>query len=390
MGKSTFFRACTLKDIAVANYPFTTIEANHGVAHVRAKCPHVESQTPCNPKHGSCINGTRYVPVDLVDVAGLVPGAHEGKGLGNRFLDDLRQAHALIHVVDASGATDAEGNPVGAGTHDPMADVQFLEDEVDHWIRAILEDGWQRMAKRVESAGGLTLERVLAEKLTGLGLNEARTILALKASGLDAEKPSAWGGAQLLELARSVRRQAKPILVALNKSDQVGAGAIAQLVKRLSSTPAVATSADAEMALRNAAKAGLIGYQAGASAFELNPEKPLNAKQQDALDVIRGRVLQEHGSTGVMQALEYAAYELLGQIVVYPVEDESKLTDKDGNVLPDALLVSRGITAKELAYRVHTDLGDHFIRAIDARTKRVIGADHELADGAVVRIVSNK
>ena len=65
------------------------------------------------------------------------------------------------------------------------------------------------------------------------------------------------------------------------------------------------------------------------------------------------------------------------------------LTDKEGRILPDAFLLPRGSTAKDLAYKVHTDIGDHFIRAIDVRAKRVIGADHELKDGDVISIVSN-
>ena len=80
---------------------------------------------------------------------------------------------------------------------------------------------------------------------------------------------------------------------------------------------------------------------------------------------------------------------MLDLIVVYPVEDEHHLTDKEGRILPDAYFLPKGSTAQDLAYKVHTDIGDHFIRAIDARTQRVIGADHELKDGDVITIISN-
>lgn len=388
VGKSTFFKAATLKDVAAADYPFTTIDPNVGVAYLRTKCPHTDFDVECTPAHGECHDGTRFVPIDLVDVAGLVPGAHEGKGLGNRFLDDLRQADALIHVVDASGASDAEGNPVDAGSHDPVADVGFLESELDWWIDGILADGWDRLVRRAASAGE-KLERVLEDKLGGLGMREGDITLAIRHAKLDPKAADKWGPDGRFAFAQAVRRQSKPILVALNKADKVDAARVKELGGRLEPTPHQATSADAEVALRGAAKASLIAYEPGGDSFDLKDDGKLTSKQREALEVIRGHVLQEHGSTGVLQALERTAYELLDLIVVYPVEDETHLTDKHDRVLPDAFLVPQGSTATDLAYKVHTDLGENFIRAVDARTKRVIGADHEIADGDVVRIVAD-
>src|SRR3989338_6474207 len=99
-GKSTFFKAATLAEVAIASYPFTTIKANQGVGYVKIDCIDKEFKVQCNPNHGFCINGKRFVPVDLLDVARLVPGASEGKGLGNQFLDDLTKADALISILD--------------------------------------------------------------------------------------------------------------------------------------------------------------------------------------------------------------------------------------------------------------------------------------------------
>jgi hypothetical protein len=388
VGKSTFFRAATLKDVATADYPFTTIDPNVGVGFLRTKCPCKDFDVDCTPAHGECHDGVRFVPIDLVDVAGLVPGAHEGKGLGNRFLDDLRQADALIHVVDASGSSDPEGNPVDPGSHDPLADVRFLEQELEWWIDAILADGWDRTVNKAKTAGQ-KIERILAEKLGGLGMSEADVVAAIRSAGLDATTPQAWGDEGRFRFAVAVRRQSKPVLVAFNKADKVDRARVATLGAGLSEAPYRATAADSEVALRQAAKAGLIAYEPGGDDFTVADGASLNDKQRHALDVIRTKVLQEHGSTGVLQALEAAAYELLGLIVVYPVEDDSKLTDKKGRVLPDAFLVPKGATAKDLAHKVHSDLAENFIRAVDARTKRVIGADHALEDGAVVRIVAN-
>jgi ribosome-binding ATPase len=388
VGKSTFFKAATLKDVATADYPFTTIDPNVGVGHIRARCPHVDLKVACTPAHGECRDGVRFVPVEIVDVAGLVPGAHEGKGLGNKFLDDLRQAHALIHIVDASGATDAEGNAVAAGIHDPLSDVRFLESELDHWIDGILADGWDRLMKRAESEGA-KVERVLAERLAGLGMTEPQVHQAVRKAGVDPAAAVKWGPDGRFRFAVAIREVSKPVLVAFNKADKVSAARIQELRAQVKQAPTQVCAADAEVALRAASRAGLIAYEPGGASFTVPEAGKLNPKQQQALERIRHAVLEPHGTTGVMPALERVVSDLLGLIVVYPVEDEGKLTDKKGRVLPDAHLVRKGSTARDLAYRVHTDLGKNFIRAIDARTKRVIGADHELNDGDVVRIVAD-
>ena len=123
VGKSTFFNALTLLDVPMAPYPFTTIEPNRGIAAVRAPCPHPEKGTACTPGNAKCVDGTRWVPVALVDVPGLVPGAHEGKGLGHRFLDDLRAADGFVQVVDLWERPMPRGGPWrrGATTHPPRS-----------------------------------------------------------------------------------------------------------------------------------------------------------------------------------------------------------------------------------------------------------------------------
>jgi ribosome-binding ATPase YchF (GTP1/OBG family) len=120
VGKSTFFNAATDLDVQRGNYPFTTIAPNVGVTYARVGCVCREFGIQDNPVHSFCINGTRFIPVKLMDIAGLIPGASKGKGLGNKFLDDARQADALIHVVDAAGSTDTVGRPIIPGTGDPL------------------------------------------------------------------------------------------------------------------------------------------------------------------------------------------------------------------------------------------------------------------------------
>jgi ribosome-binding ATPase YchF (GTP1/OBG family) len=385
VGKSTLFSAVTLAHAEIASYPFTTIEANRGVAYVRAQCPHDEFKTTCDPKNSKCVSGTRYVPVKAIDVAGLVPDAHKGKGLGNKFLDDLRQAEALIHIIDASGSTDLEGNPCDVGAHDPLDDVQFLEDEITHWMKGIMFKDWHRLSRQVE-LNGKKVESSLADNLSGLGVTENHVHMALRDMELH-EKASKWTDEQLLEIAGKVRKHSKPIIIAANKCDIAPKENIKRL-QELEDYIVIPTCAEAALALRRASKAELIDYDLGADTFKILDESKLNEKQLKGLEKIT-TILKNNNGTGVQQIIEKAVFHLLDRIVVYPVEDEHKLTDHDGNVLPDVYLMPNGANAKDLAFKVHTDLGEKFIRAIDARTKRVIGADHELKDLDIIKIVAN-
>ena len=384
MGKSTFFAAATLAPAEIANYPFTTVEPNRGVAYIRAKCPHLELGKQCKPNNAICEGGVRLVPVDMLDVAGLVPKAHEGRGLGNQFLDDLRQASALVHIVDASGSTDFEGNVCPPGSHNPVDDVNFLEDELAYWISGILSRGWEKVARRTELEE-VPIERAMHEKLTGLGFAETQIHLAIRDSFLDA-KPTKWSKDDMLRLGHNLQKRGKPMVIAANKWDVAPKENIDALIA-LEGRIVVPTSAELELALRKAAKAGVIDYVPGASEFTIKDASKLSAGQTKALDMI-AEFLMRGGSTGVQQCIEETVHKLLNLIVVYPVEDETHWTDKKGNVLPDAYLIPRGSTARDMAFKVHTDLGQNFIRAINARTKMVVGHDYEVRDGDVLKIVA--
>ena len=377
-GKSTFFKALTLSDVEIANYPFATIKPNHGVGFIRVECADKEFKTQCNPREGFCLHNTRFVPVELLDVAGLVPGAHEGKGMGNKFLDDLRQADVLIQIVDCSGTTDLEGNTVEGA--DPLDEIKFLEDELHHWIGEIVVRNWSRSARAVES--GEKIENFLSERLAGLKFTREQVILALRKAKIS--KPVMhWGSEEGLTLAGYLQKIGKPIVIAANKADISSKDNI----EKLNKASAIITAADYELALKNATKVGLITYNSGDSDFSLNDDSQLNDGQKKALETIR-QFLKKHGSTGVQDCIETAVLEKLDLIAVYPVEDETHFTDSQGRVLPDAYLVPRESTAHDLAYKVHTDIGDSFIRAIDCRSKRIIGKDYELQDGDIIKIVA--
>ncbi len=388
VGKSTFFNATTDAHAEIANYPFTTIDANRGVMYVRKPCPCKGFNVKCTPHNSKCINGTRFVPMEAIDVAGLVPDACKGRGLGNKFLDDLRQADSLIHIVDASGSTDEEGNPCGTGKYDPINDVEFLEKEITYWLNGIIKKSWETVARRCKLEGK-KIEKMLEEKLTGLGIREEHIYDSIKKLNLNSENPSKWTDDELLKLSDYVRKVSKPMLIAFNKCDM----APDELLKKADTLKekgyiVVPTSAEAELALNGAAKKGLIEYEPGSNNFKILKESELTDKQLKGLEFIKTNVLDKFGSTGVQKCIEESV-KMLDLIVVYPVEDETHLTDKEGRILPDAYFMPRGSTAKDLAFKVHTDLGERFIRAVDARTHRVVGADNELKDGDVIRIVSD-
>jgi ribosome-binding ATPase YchF (GTP1/OBG family) len=386
VGKSTFFTAATLAPAEIQNYPFTTIKANRGVGHVRVPCPERDFDIRCTPRTGNCEDGTRYVPIEIIDVAGLVPDAHKGKGLGNKFLDDLRQASALIHVIDASGRTDFEGNATEG--HDPAKDVEFLDLEVSHWIKNIFLKGWDKRSRQVHMSGE-KVEKAIAERLTGLGINDLTVLEALRGAELD-DNILKWTEEDHLTLAREIRKVGKPMIIAANKVDLAPKENIEALKAfEKEGYLVVPTCAEYELALRRASKAGLIDYLPGDDKFTIKESAQLNVAQRKALDRITDW-MRGNGSTGIQRCLEEGIFRLLDLITVFPVEDENKLTDKDGRVLPDAYLVPKGTTAKEVAFKVHTDIGSGFIRAINVRTKRVIGADHEMENLDVIKIVSSK
>lgn len=385
VGKSTLFNALTLLNAPVGPYPFTTIDANKGTTYVRFPCPHGEKGGPCQPGNAPCEAGVRQIPVHLVDVAGLVPGAHEGKGRGNKFLDDLRQADGFLHVVDLTGGTTPEGVLAEPGSYRPEEEVRFVEEEIALWVADILGRQWEKQARSMELTGA-KMDEVIAQRLTGQGVSLAQVQTALRQSGLDQAHPSKWTSQDLLGLARALLASSRPRLVVANKADRASRSALDSLQKALPELPVQATSADLELLLRRARKAGLLEYRPGEGSFGVVEGRSLSPPQEKALTEAR-KFLAEWGSTGVIESVERLVFGAMQRVVVFPVEDESRWTDKQDRLLPDAHLVPKGTTARQFAYRVHTELGENFIRAVDGRTHRAWGADHPLQGGEVVRIV---
>ncbi len=384
VGKSTFFNSATDLSVQMANFPFTTIDPNVGIAFVRINCVCKELGVLDNPSNSRCIDGIRFIPIKLVDIAGLVPGAHSGKGLGNKFLDDARQSDVIIHVVDIAGSTDEEGRPVSLGDGDPLTDIEFVENEFDLWIHSLILKDWNKVVKESENLKQ-KIEYTISKRLSGLAISEKIIRKAINDLNLN-KKPLEWSNDDLLLLCKQIRQVSKPIIIAANKADLPSAEKNISKLKSLNRLffPCVS---EAELLLKRALQKNIIYYLPGDSNFEIKNEKNLSDKQKEALITV-SKVLKKFGSTGVQNILNHACFKILDKIVVYPVEDELKFTDKKGNVLPDARIVSKNITAKELANTIHKELGKGFLYAIDARSKQRISAEHILKNNDIIKIVS--
>ncbi|WP_373839440.1 redox-regulated ATPase YchF [Methanospirillum sp.] len=374
-GKSTLYRAATLAPAEIANYPFTTIDANRGVAYVRVPCPCTSLAHRC----GVCTDGIRYIAVHLIDVAGLVPEAHTGKGLGNQFLDHLRQADAIIQVIDASGSTDIEGNPDNPGTYDPMEEIPMLKTEMAMWLFGIIEKHWPKMQRQAQSRS-FSIYTGLAEVLAGLSIRDEHVMEAEREAGVELRLT---GSGDLIEFSKILMRLAKPTIVAGNKADL----APPELLAKVKGSGAILTSGAAELALRTAASSQMIVYHPGDASFSIPDEGKLSSAQKAGLLKMK-EYMDAQGGTGVQDIINKAVFELLDMIVLYPVEDETHLTDGQGRVLPDAFLMKKGSTPRDLAYQVHSDIGKGFLYAIDAKTKMRIKENAVLKDGDIIKIVS--
>ncbi len=386
-GKSTFFKSATLAEVDIADYPFTTINPSEAVGFVRIKDVSEEFSVEAEPRTGFVKKGFRFVPVNLLDVAGLVPNAYKGEGMGSQFLSDLNKADALIHIVDVSGSTNQKGEKVPPSTHDPAEDVRFLEEELDHWFRKVLKENWERLVKKVRTGGDPT--KILAEQFSGMGADKEMVREVFKKHSLEKEL-SSWSESDRSLFSRELRIKTKPMMIAANKIDVDGAEKnLERLKEEFPEYKIVGCSAESELALREASEKGLIEYVPGGEEYNVTEEsgRGLNEEQRRGLEFIKQEVLSKNNGTGVQEVLNTAVFSLLDYIAVHPVAS-SKLEDKDGRVLPDCFLLSDDTTPLELAYTLHSDIGDSFSKAIDRRTDKPVGKDSVLNHLDVIEIMT--
>jgi len=390
-GKSTFLNAACLTNAKVSELPFTTIEPNKGVAYIKTKCVCQDLNVEDNPKNSYCVNGDRFIPVNVLDVAGLVPNAHKGKGLGNQFLNDLIRADALIHIIDISGSLDETGKRIKMGENDPYDDILFLEKEINLWFKQILErEDWDKFLKSHAREKKQFIEE-LSRRLSGIKVNRKQIIQALKNSGLEGLTPSLWSDKDLLNFTKILREKSKPIVVVANKIDRENGMENFNRLKNNYPEKIIPCSALAEFYLRTYHQEKKIEYIPGSDNFKILDNNGFNQNELEGLKSIQEKIINLFGETGVQAVLNFTVFSTLNQICVYPISDINKFSDNKGNILPDAFLVKKGTLLRDFVRdKIHTDLADNFIFGIDARTKRRLGENYELKHNDIVKIVTAK
>ena len=384
-GKSTFFNACTLLNVNMANYPFTTIEPSTGVAYVKTSCVCKELEIEDSPVNSICIDNQRLIPVKIVDIAGLVPGASKGRGLGNKFLDDIRQADVLIHVVDLSGKTDEEGRILTDSKRDPIDDITMIETELNNWIYDIIDKDWDQIG-RTSTGDKKKFIDLLSDKLSGLSINQNHINISIKNAELVTKNVTEFSNEDKMNLVRELRKISKPIIIAGNKIDLAETDDYEDIKK--AGREIIPTASEAELLLRRASENDIIQYVPGNNHYTISESKEITKQQKNALETVKKHVLNKWDTTGVQLVLNFAFFNLLDMITVYPVEDENKYMNKKGNTLPDVYLLKNGSTAKDLAFKIHSEIGDKFLYAIDARTKKRLSNDYVLKNNDIIIIVS--
>ena len=386
-GKTTFFNSATLATADISNYPFTTKQPTIGNANAVTLCVHKELNLQDNPKNSRCIDGWRFIPVELVDLPGLIKGAWEGKGLGNKFLSVAAESDALLHIVDVSGSIDAAGRIAEPGSGDPIADIGDIEEELVMWYLKLLEGNRDKISRAINS--GSDMQSAIADVFRGIGVNEEHVKMALQENKLENHKFDELGVQESKDFSWSLRDISKPTLIVANKVDLPSATDNFKRVREeYNDMIIVPSSADAELTLRRAANRGLIRYSPGDERFEIKDQSILTDKQKWALNFIRKDILDEYMRTGIQFAINVAVFKLLRMNAVYPVAEASKMSDKSGNVLPDVYLMKSGSTVEDLAKEIHSELAKGLLYAIDIRDGLRLPINYEIKDRDILSIIS--
>jgi ribosome-binding ATPase YchF (GTP1/OBG family) len=388
VGKTTLFNAATLLNAEISNYPFTTKEPNIGTAYVCDLCVCRELDLEDKPQNSACIDGWRYIPVKIIDVPGLVKDAWRGRGLGNKFLSAIGQADALIHVVDASGSIDEEGNISNPGSGNPVQDVMDIEMEIELWISHIIDRNMQQIIRDVEHLG---FDDALSKALTGIKTKPDHVHEAIIRADLSKKNFTDWTPEDTIEFSNRLLPIIKPTLIMANKMDLPTAEEnLEKLSNYYSQALVAACSAEAELALRLADKSGLIQYLPGQETFKILDKQALSIDQMKAIDYIEQKVMYKYMRTGIQQALNTLAFRLLKMNMIYPVSNEARFSDSHGNVLPDVHLMDDDSSPLDLANTVHSRLAEDYILAIDARTGLRLPKNYKLRHRDIVKIMTQK
>ena len=386
-GKTTFFNAATSSTSEVSTYPFTTKKPNIATGHVQTLCVCRELDVKDRPRNSRCVDGWRSIPIEVIDLPGLIKGAFAGRGLGTQFLNVVSQADALLHVVDASASIDQEGKITRPGMGNPIIDVYDIEEEMILWFKVAVDRALQRVRKRDFKPA--SFNKALTKELVGIGVKAEHVNSSLEQTGLAEKNPREWKDEDSRSFSEALRTISKPTLIVANKMDLAYSEKnFEKLREEFKSQLVVPVSSEAEVALNRAKQKGFVEYVPGEETFRVVDESRLTKEQSWALAYVEQRVMTKLMRTGVQFALNSAVFKLLGMNVVYPVEDPKNLSDKKGNILPDASLVPKGYLAKDLAKAIHSDLAKRMLHAIDARNGLRLPQDYSLRDRDVISIVT--
>ncbi len=386
-GKTTFFNAATLLSSEISTYPFTTKKAETATAHAITLCVHAEFNVKDDPNNSKCEDGWRYIPIELIDLPGLIKDAWKGKGLGNKFLSIAAQSDVLLHVVDVSGSVDSSGKLTEIGSGDPISDFADIEEELIMWYHKILEGNRDKVSKLLE--GQSDKVDVLTDLFRGIGVKKDHVKDSLKATNLQEKNFNDFDSQDTKKFATFLRNISKPTLIVANKIDiEGGDKTFDRLRERYNNMIVVPASADSELSLRRAEQKGLIKYSPGSEQFQIIKPEDLNEKQKNALEFIKRGIMGEYMRTGVQFAINIAVFKLLKMNSVYPVANEENLSDKKGRVLPDLILMKDGSTVADLAKEIHTDLPKGLLYGKDLRYKLRLPVTYQLRDRDVISLVS--
>ncbi len=386
-GKTTFFNSSTLSSDEISTYPFTTKKSSTSVGYAITLCVHPEFNVIDNPNNSRCEDGWRYIPIELIDLPGLIKDAWKGKGLGNQFLSIASQSDALLHVVDASGSIDATGKITETGSGDPVSDFADIEEELNMWYQKIFEGNRDRLQKIIKSDDDHV--DALTELYQGVGVKRNHVKEALKTSGLEEKDIENYDMQDSKKFASYLRKISKPTLIVANKIDVEGAGKnFERLRERYNDMIVIPASADSELTLRRAEQKNLIKYSPGSEKFDILQTNELNQKQKEALNFIQSDIMGEYMRTGVQFAINVTVFKLLKMNSVYPVASPEKLSDKKGRVLPDLVLLKDGATVTDLAKEIHSDLTKGLLYAKDLRYNLRVPTNYQLRDRDVICLIS--
>ena len=386
-GKTTFFNSSTLSSDEISTYPFTTKKSSTSIGYAITLCVHPEFDVIDNPNNSKCKDGWRYIPIELIDLPGLIKDSWKGKGLGNQFLSIASQSDALLHVVDASGSIDSSGRIAEVGSGDPVSDFADIEEELNMWYQKIFEGNRDKLKKIAESDNDQT--NALTQLYQGMGVKKSHVKEALRITQLEEKIIENYDIKDSKKFSTELRRISKPTLIVANKIDVKGASKNFQrLRERYNDMIVIPASADSELSLRRAEQSELIKYSPGSEQFDILRTNDLNQKQRDALDFIKSNIMGEYMRTGVQFAINVTVFKLLKMNSIYPVTIPEKLSDKKGRVLPDLILLKDGSTIVDLAKEIHSDLTKGLLYAKDLRYNLRVPTNYQLRDRDVISLVS--